>query len=495
MFRIRTPDTHKPLFVANAVLEEYAENRVDTLHTKNLLHLGEDRYLTTLVLKHFGSYKTIFVRDAKAQTAAPEDWAVLLSQRRRWINSTVHNLYELINTPGLCGFCLFSMRFIVFIDLLSTVIAPVTMVYLVYLVVWVATDNGSVPLTSLIMLVAIYGLQAIIFLLRRRFDMLIWMLIYICGLPIWTFFLPLYAFWHMDDFSWGNTRVVMGEKGQKIITHDEGTFHASEIPQQTWHSYEEELWERNSARSIGSMLLDKMADEQRSRAGSNYTPSLYGAQPLTHRNSPSYGHSPSGSTGMPTSRMGSQTNLVSGYFGQGQIQQPTGYDYLGRQSSYSMGGTDMMQQQQQLYQQQGPRSGYATPASMYGMPTFPSQVPANFSASQYGSRANSLHGMPIQHQQPVSPYYAQAGGGGGSISGRSTPGGGLEMPLVDTTIRGFIPTDDVVARDIRTIIISSDLATVTKKSIRARLEEKYQTSVAEKKAFINETIDRVLAEV
>lgn len=117
MFRIRTPDTHKPLFVANSVLEEYAENRVDTLHTKNLLHLGEDRYLTTLVLKHFGSYKTIFVRDAKAMTAAPEDWGVLLSQRRRWINSTVHNLYELINTPGLCGFCLFSMRFIVFIDL------------------------------------------------------------------------------------------------------------------------------------------------------------------------------------------------------------------------------------------------------------------------------------------------------------------------------------------------------------------------------------------
>ena len=104
----RTPDTHKPLFIANAVVDDYSENRVDTLHTKNLLHLGEDRYLTTLVLKHFGNYKTTFVRDAKAQTAAPEDWGVLLSQRRRWINSTVHNLFELIMTPGLCGFCLVS---------------------------------------------------------------------------------------------------------------------------------------------------------------------------------------------------------------------------------------------------------------------------------------------------------------------------------------------------------------------------------------------------
>lgn len=487
MFRIRTPDTHKPLFVANSVLEEYAENRVDTLHTKNLLHLGEDRYLTTLVLKHFGSYKTIFVRDAKAMTAAPEDWGVLLSQRRRWINSTVHNLYELINTPGLCGFCLFSMRFIVFIDLLSTVIAPVTMVYLIYLIVIVAVDNGTVPLTSLIMLVAIYGLQAIIFLLRRRFDMLIWMLIYIIGLPIWTFFLPLYAFWHMDDFSWGNTRVVMGEKGQKIITHDEGTFHPSEIPQQTWHSYEEELWEKNSARSIGSMLLDKMADEQRSRAGSNYAPSLYGAQPLTHRASPSYGHSPSGSMAFGGSRMGSQTNLAGGgYFN----QHPTGYDLVGRHSSYSIVGDNMVQQ----YQQQGPRSGYATPVSMYGMPTFPSQAPVNvnYSPSPYGSRANSMYAMPVQ--QPNSPHYQQSGGGG-SPSGRSTPGGGLEMPLIDTTIRGFLPPDEVIARDIRTIIMSSDLATVTKKTIRARLEEKYQKSVTEKKTFINETIDTVLAEV
>ena len=43
MYRLRTPDTHKPLFIANAVIGDYSENRVDTLHMKNLLHLGEDR--------------------------------------------------------------------------------------------------------------------------------------------------------------------------------------------------------------------------------------------------------------------------------------------------------------------------------------------------------------------------------------------------------------------------------------------------------------------
>lgn len=55
---------------------------MDTLHLKNLLLLGEDRYLTTLILKNFPTYKTKFVRDAHAFTVAPDDYKVLLSQRK-----------------------------------------------------------------------------------------------------------------------------------------------------------------------------------------------------------------------------------------------------------------------------------------------------------------------------------------------------------------------------------------------------------------------------
>ena len=129
LYRLRTPDTHKPLLISNQVIGDYSENRVDTLHMKNLLHLGEDRYLTTLLLKHFSNFKTQFVRDAHAYTVAPDDWKILLSQRRRWINSTVHNLGELVFLDQLCGFCCFSMRFVVMIDLVSTLIQPVTVAY------------------------------------------------------------------------------------------------------------------------------------------------------------------------------------------------------------------------------------------------------------------------------------------------------------------------------------------------------------------------------
>jgi hypothetical protein len=129
LYRLRTADTSKPILISNQMIQDYSENRVDTLHMKNLLHLGEDRYLTTLMLKHFPMFKTQFVRDARAYTVAPDDWKILLSQRRRWINSTVHNLSELVFLEQLCGFCCFSMRFIVLIDLTSTVTQPVSVAY------------------------------------------------------------------------------------------------------------------------------------------------------------------------------------------------------------------------------------------------------------------------------------------------------------------------------------------------------------------------------
>lgn len=122
LYRIRTADKGRPIIISNRVIEEYAEPNVDTLHKKNLFSLGEDRYLTTLLLKYFPTFKTKFTPDAIAHTVAPESSRVLFSQRRRWINSTVHNLCELIFLPELCGFCLFSMRFFVFVDLLGTLV-------------------------------------------------------------------------------------------------------------------------------------------------------------------------------------------------------------------------------------------------------------------------------------------------------------------------------------------------------------------------------------
>jgi len=189
------------------------------------------------MMKHFPNMSYKFVPAALAHTAAPESWSVLLSQRRRWINSTIHNLAELVFLKDMCGFCLFSMRFVVFIDLFGTIILPATCAYLGYLLYTVGSHSGQFPLISLIMLAAVYGLQAIIFIIKRQWQHVGWMIIYIIAFPIYSFVLPIYSFWKQDDFSWGNTRMVLEEKGSRKVLADNERFDPRSVPLMRWDDY------------------------------------------------------------------------------------------------------------------------------------------------------------------------------------------------------------------------------------------------------------------
>ena len=375
MYRIRASDTGKPLFVSKEVVEDYSTIRVDTLHMKNLLHLGEDRYLTTLLLKHHPKYKTKYIFRAHAWTIAPDSWTVFLSQRRRWINSTVHNLMELIPLQQLCGFCCFSMRFVVFLDLLSTLVQPVIVGYIAYLIVLLARSSTVVPITAFVLLGAIYGLQAIIFILRRKWEMVGWMIIYICATPVFSCALPLYSFWKMDDFTWGNTRVVTGEKGQKVVVSDEGKFDPNSIPKKKWEAYQAELWDAQTQR-----------DDRSEISGISYATKsqAWGAQSIR------------------------------------------GGDY--RMSHL---GVDVPRSTSRL----------------------------SLSASAYGA-ANS-------------------------------PLGGTDMEMSDFGSAHI--SEDAILAEIREIVRTSDLMSVTKKSIKQELERRFQCNLDSRKAYISSAIEAVLS--
>jgi chitin synthase len=136
MYRIKAPKGAQnywvPILANPDVVEHYSENVVDTLHTKNLLLLGEDRYLSTLMLRTFPKRKQVFVPQAVCKTTVPDTFMVLLSQRRRWINSTIHNLMELVLVKDLCGTFCFSMQFIVFIELIGTLVLPAAIAFTFY---------------------------------------------------------------------------------------------------------------------------------------------------------------------------------------------------------------------------------------------------------------------------------------------------------------------------------------------------------------------------
>ncbi|WFD42488.1 chitin synthase [Malassezia psittaci] len=480
MFRIRTPDTHRPLFVANKILEDYSENRVDTLHLKNLLYLGEDRYLTTLVLKYFPDYKTVFVRHAKCSTTAPDSWRILLSQRRRWINSTVHNLVELLRTPQLCGFCLFSMRFVVMIDLISTIIAPVTIGYLVYLVVDIAIEGGTIPLTSIMLLAAIYGLQVIIFLLHRRFDMIGWMVVYILALPIWSLVLPLYSFWHMDDFSWGNTRIVTGENGEKLVVHNEGTFDPAEIPQMTWEEYENHLWESRTGVSNPEVFVQNAPMSQSTQALLKRNPSLYG---YASRPVPKYTDAKALHASYPITYSDIRHPYEASYDAQNQSwgMQDTSSMLHG---DYEMGPLQAHQARPASY---APYAASTKRASSINHqdPYWPQEPVQELMEPS----AMPMHPSNYTYEQAAAPVPAFRPASPAPIPAPATPAMGAEAR------RNVLPPDEVIRYDVRQLIAQSDLTTVTKRQIRNQLQAQYGCPIELKKSFINAQIEAALRDV
>lgn len=234
---------------------------MDTLHKKNLLLLGEDRYLSTLMLKTFPKRKMVFCPQAVCKTIVPDTFRILLSQRRRWINSTVHNLFELMLVRDLCGTFCFSMQFVVFMDLVGTLVLPAAISFTIYIIVVSIIPQTithiAKPIVSLILLAFILGLPGVLIVITsRKVAYVGWMLMYLLSLPVWNLILPAYAFWHMDDFTWGETRKIVGEQKETAHGDKEGKFDSSNIVMKRWVDFERERRWQTGTQSRDSQFYD-----------------------------------------------------------------------------------------------------------------------------------------------------------------------------------------------------------------------------------------------
>ncbi|KAI0931177.1 hypothetical protein AcW1_001351 [Taiwanofungus camphoratus] len=273
MYRIKTPKGESgywvPILANPDIVEHYSENVVDTLHKKNLLLLGEDRYLTTLLLKTFPKRKNIFCPQAVCKTVVPDTFRVLLSQRRRWINSTVHNLAELLLVRDMCGTFCFSMQFVVGMELVGTLVLPAAISFTLYLIIESIIPGGPNTTIPLILLAIVLGLPGVLIVVTSfKVAYVGWMIVYLLSLPIWNGVLPAYAFWHFDDFSWGQTRRVAG--GDKGANHGdkEGEFDSSHIVMKRWAEFERERRWKNGTQSRDSTVFDYRSNSPK-RAESN----------------------------------------------------------------------------------------------------------------------------------------------------------------------------------------------------------------------------------
>ncbi|KAG5463439.1 MAG: putative chitin synthase [Olpidium bornovanus] len=188
------------------------------------------------MLRTFPKRKMMFVPQAVCKTLVPDTFAVLLSQRRRWINST------LVLVRDLCGTFCFSMQFVIFAELVGTLVLPAAITFTFYLVmVSIIPSDQPTPVIPLLLLAAVLGLPAVLILMTtRKIVYVFWMFVYLLSLPIWNFVLPVYAYWHFDDFSWGQTRMVAGEQAGHDHSKKEGEFDSSKIVMKRWCEFERE---------------------------------------------------------------------------------------------------------------------------------------------------------------------------------------------------------------------------------------------------------------
>ena len=81
---------------------------------------------------------------------------------------------------------------------------------------------------------------------------------------------------------------------------------------------------------------------------------------------------------------------------------------------------------------------------------------------------------------PMQPTYTASATKGASLDSRPV---------------GRLPPNEIIRLDIRRIIASSDLTTITKRQLRAQLQDMYGCPIDEKKAYINTQIEAALRDM
>lgn len=201
---IKLVDNDKPVINKN-IIDKYTETG-DSLYEKNLLEIGEDRYLTTLMLQEYPDNNIAYISDAECFTNVPTNLNVLIDQRRRWTNSLITCLFLLFLKPPKQSFydnC--KMYNIIFIELFIIFILP--------LVIIIGLLNSALSITlqgysfmPLLITILIIILNLIVTLLVFKFDMISKFFIFFIFLPVFSIIIPWYSIVNLDNLKWGLTR-------------------------------------------------------------------------------------------------------------------------------------------------------------------------------------------------------------------------------------------------------------------------------------------------
>lgn len=188
------------------LIEEYTKTDIkNNVYHGNLYELGEDRFLTNLLLKYNPDMKTVYTEAAKCKTDVPESYNVLLCQRRRWTNSLIFcNIMMLLNTPRYNILQKIIFRIILLLELYLCFIFPLLISLSIYNIVY-NIINGFVVVV-LIQTIIFICAPIVICIISGKLEMILYSIPFIILQPFYSIVIPMYSIFNVDNLKWGKTR-------------------------------------------------------------------------------------------------------------------------------------------------------------------------------------------------------------------------------------------------------------------------------------------------
>ncbi|KAJ2668471.1 hypothetical protein GGI25_006437, partial [Coemansia spiralis] len=345
-----------------------------------------------------------------------------------------------------------------------------------------------------------------------------WMLIYLLAYPIWSFVLPVYSFWHMDDFSWGNTRVVVGDGKRKIIVADDKPFDPQSIPQRRWMEYEVELANAGVLNAPPPNMNPNASSSREDERMSMYSRQSQIMMPGNPRVGSVYGYPPTAPSAVGFN--GAHANQYA-MMGSTRPGTPAATTPGVLDQRFSMAGTITPM-----------TSGY-TPYAMNTQAQASASLPSEMvptrrgsvygaiaSAAEYTIRSPSPPAITASAQNSTMPNYNTLNqsaaaftnqtvsqeyviSGSASISDamyqqhkyrpRSSLAGMASFSATENSGYGSTISDAQLIEAIRLILASSDLTSLTKKKVRQQLSHDFNMDLTNRKDFISDVVDRMLS--
>jgi cellulose synthase/poly-beta-1,6-N-acetylglucosamine synthase-like glycosyltransferase len=204
IYRLKWPN-NRPAILHPLLLEDYAGSYEKTMHEHNLLSIGEDRYLSTLAIRYFGSdCRLRYFSAATCTTMVPETLSVLLDQRRRWTNSLIHCHFAHLNVlPFEASFWThLRLLFVISAELFMVFILPLALpagLVLAVVSVLLTTYAWAILLTFLLLPVALC-------ILCNDWGYIPFYLPFFPMIAVFSIIIPLFSVWNQDNARWGKTR-------------------------------------------------------------------------------------------------------------------------------------------------------------------------------------------------------------------------------------------------------------------------------------------------